>query len=268
MSKVYHNKTIDPAESDLRIAHNLKAIRRARGLTLEELAAQTNLSLSYLSRLESGNRKINLDILVTLSKSLQCEVTDLIYGNMSNLISFVELGKLLSGNYYSVSSDDISFEVSKRGRKKTQVYIDHNRLSSQSARPSPKDIPLYRRKSAKPGEVVEEGVYDFSSRHEYVYRPQDLMETNDVFAIAISDNDFSPRYYAGDVLVAYPSKTPIYKTPVFLIMKNNTVVPGFFKDWFGNGVSIFVFKSGALVETLVNKEDMKSLHCVHSAIYG
>ena len=268
MSKVQDNETIDSAESDLRIAHNLKAIRRARGLTLEDLAAQTNLSLSYLSRLESGNRKINLDILVTLSKSLQCEVTDLIYGNMSNLISFVELGKLLSGNYYSVSSNDISFEVSKRGRKKTQVYIDHSRLASQSVKPSSKDVPLYRRKSAKPGEVSEEGIYDFSGTHEYIYRPQDLMEMNDVFAIAISDNDFSPRYYSGDILIAYPSKTPIYKTPVFLIMKDNSVVPGFFKDWVSDGVSIFVFKNGALVETLINKDKMKSLYCIHSAIYG
>lgn len=56
----------------------LKEWREARGLTQEELSEISGLSESYLSRLESGKRRANSQILTTLSQSLQVRAVDLI----------------------------------------------------------------------------------------------------------------------------------------------------------------------------------------------
>ncbi|MFB7512683.1 helix-turn-helix domain-containing protein [Streptomyces sp. NPDC056144] len=51
------------------IGPRLRDLRRARGLTLEALAAVTGLSVSTLSRLESGKRRPTLDLLIPLARA-------------------------------------------------------------------------------------------------------------------------------------------------------------------------------------------------------
>ncbi|WP_027502376.1 helix-turn-helix transcriptional regulator [Rhodococcus sp. UNC363MFTsu5.1] len=50
------------------IGPRLRSLRRDRGMTLEELSAATGISISALSRLESGKRRPTLDLLVPLSR--------------------------------------------------------------------------------------------------------------------------------------------------------------------------------------------------------
>lgn len=50
------------------IGPRLRMLRRDRGLTLEALAATTGLSVSTLSRLESGKRRPTLDLLIPLAR--------------------------------------------------------------------------------------------------------------------------------------------------------------------------------------------------------
>ncbi|MFJ5229442.1 helix-turn-helix domain-containing protein [Kitasatospora sp. NPDC088391] len=51
------------------IGPRLRAVRRERGLTLEAVAAATGLSVSTLSRLESGKRRPTLDLLIPLARA-------------------------------------------------------------------------------------------------------------------------------------------------------------------------------------------------------
>jgi transcriptional regulator with XRE-family HTH domain len=51
------------------IGPRLRALRRDRGLTLETLAADTGISVSTLSRLESGRRRPTLDLLIPLART-------------------------------------------------------------------------------------------------------------------------------------------------------------------------------------------------------
>ncbi|MFD4563269.1 helix-turn-helix domain-containing protein [Streptomyces sp. NPDC058467] len=51
------------------IGPRLRTLRRDRGLTLEALAATTGLSVSTLSRLESGKRRPTLDLLIPLARA-------------------------------------------------------------------------------------------------------------------------------------------------------------------------------------------------------
>jgi transcriptional regulator with XRE-family HTH domain len=51
------------------VGPRLRALRRRRGLTLADLAAATSISESTLSRLESGGRRPNLELLLPLARA-------------------------------------------------------------------------------------------------------------------------------------------------------------------------------------------------------
>lgn len=57
----------------------LRALRTTLGLSLDELAARTNLSPSTLSRIETGKRTIGLDVLVPLATALQVDLDALLH---------------------------------------------------------------------------------------------------------------------------------------------------------------------------------------------
>jgi transcriptional regulator with XRE-family HTH domain len=52
----------------------LRALRHARGLSLDELAIRSLLSASTISRVETGKRSISLDVLVPLASALQVDL--------------------------------------------------------------------------------------------------------------------------------------------------------------------------------------------------
>ena len=56
----------------------LRSLRNALGLSLDELAARTNVSPSTISRVETGRRAISLDILLPLAKALQVDLDALL----------------------------------------------------------------------------------------------------------------------------------------------------------------------------------------------
>jgi DNA-binding XRE family transcriptional regulator/quercetin dioxygenase-like cupin family protein len=56
----------------------LRSLRQTLGLSLDELAARTNLSPSTISRVETGKRTISLDILLPLATALQVDLDALL----------------------------------------------------------------------------------------------------------------------------------------------------------------------------------------------
>lgn len=60
------------------VGPRLRAARRARGWTLDDLASRAGMSTSTLSRLESGKRQVTLELLVPLTRQLGIRVDDLI----------------------------------------------------------------------------------------------------------------------------------------------------------------------------------------------
>jgi len=51
------------------VGPRLRAVRQRRGATLADLAGETGISVSTLSRLESGQRRPNLELLLPLAKA-------------------------------------------------------------------------------------------------------------------------------------------------------------------------------------------------------
>jgi transcriptional regulator with XRE-family HTH domain len=60
------------------IGPRLRALRRDRQLTLEALAAQTGISVSTLSRLESGKRRPALELLIPLARAHRVALDQLV----------------------------------------------------------------------------------------------------------------------------------------------------------------------------------------------
>ena len=60
------------------IGPRLKSWRQKRNLTLGELSAATDISASTLSRLESGKRAPNLQLLVPIMRALRLELDDIV----------------------------------------------------------------------------------------------------------------------------------------------------------------------------------------------
>lgn len=60
------------------VGPRLKALRLQRTLTLAELAATTGISVSTLSRLESGQRRPNLELLLPLARAYSVPLDELV----------------------------------------------------------------------------------------------------------------------------------------------------------------------------------------------
>jgi transcriptional regulator with XRE-family HTH domain len=63
---------------DSLVRKRIRALRVAQGLSLEELATRAHLSQSSLSRIESGQRRLALDQLVTLARALDTTLDRLV----------------------------------------------------------------------------------------------------------------------------------------------------------------------------------------------
>ncbi|WP_232668110.1 helix-turn-helix domain-containing protein [Pseudonocardia sp. TRM90224] len=60
------------------VGPRLRALRRDRGITLADLAATTGISESTLSRLENGQRRATLELLLPLSRTYDVPLDDLV----------------------------------------------------------------------------------------------------------------------------------------------------------------------------------------------
>ena len=68
----------EPGEIEQVVRTRLRSLRTTLGLSLDELAARTNLSPSTISRVETGKRTISLDILLPLAEALQVDLDALL----------------------------------------------------------------------------------------------------------------------------------------------------------------------------------------------
>lgn len=60
------------------VGPRLRAMRQQRGATLSSVSAATGISVSTLSRLESGGRKPTLELMLTLSRAYQVPLDELV----------------------------------------------------------------------------------------------------------------------------------------------------------------------------------------------
>ena len=81
------------SQIDLQIGHKIKTKRRKLGISQLDLSKKLAISASYLNLIESGKRKINVDLLIKLSSELAIEISDIskkadtnLYQNLNGFI--------------------------------------------------------------------------------------------------------------------------------------------------------------------------------------
>ena len=69
-----------PAMQDLRpiFAKNIKKLRKARGLTQEQLAFESEIDLTYMGAIERGKRNPSLLVMGRIAHALSVRVIDLL----------------------------------------------------------------------------------------------------------------------------------------------------------------------------------------------
>jgi phage repressor protein C with HTH and peptisase S24 domain len=56
--------------------NRIREVRKSKHMTLDDLAEETGISTSYLSRIEAGSRELSLENAVRVARALECEVAD------------------------------------------------------------------------------------------------------------------------------------------------------------------------------------------------
>ena len=145
----------------------INRLRKKAGLTLEGLAALTGYSVSYLSRIASGDRRLNMDLIKQLSKALGCNKAVLLQDS-TEAISLSKDGsvKPVMGMYADTICD-----VAIRDISKWTEDIEY-----------PMTLPVNSNASTEPG-ADEEIPADVIG---YIFRPVELSDISRLFAIKTS----------------------------------------------------------------------------------
>lgn len=61
------------------IGKRIRKYRKLKNLSQEQLAEKINISTTHMSHIETGNTKLNLQVLVDLAKVLEVNTDDLIF---------------------------------------------------------------------------------------------------------------------------------------------------------------------------------------------
>lgn len=77
----------DDGDLDSLVRKRLRALRVAQGWSLDALAARAQLSPSTLSRIETGQRRLALDQLVTLARALDTSLDQLVETTTEDVVS-------------------------------------------------------------------------------------------------------------------------------------------------------------------------------------
>lgn len=70
-----------------KIGQQIRKIRKAYGLSQEELAEKVNISTTHMSHIETGNTKLSLPVLVDIAAALEVRTDDLLNHNPTTTTS-------------------------------------------------------------------------------------------------------------------------------------------------------------------------------------
>lgn len=72
------------------IGNRIQCKRKSQNITQEQMAEHLDVTPGYISQIERGVTKINLDILCSISEFLDCDMTEFLYKNNAPSMSFYD----------------------------------------------------------------------------------------------------------------------------------------------------------------------------------
>ena len=147
---------------DLQIGHKIKTKRRKLGIAQAALSKKISISPSYLNLIESGKRKVSVDLLLKLANELNIEISDISKKTDTNL--YQNLMDLLGDNLFEdldITNFDIKELVNTNPSiAKALVKLgDNYKKKNQDIVSKVENISgkfIDSRKNSFPGEVVSD----------------------------------------------------------------------------------------------------------------
>jgi transcriptional regulator with XRE-family HTH domain len=174
-------------KKDAPITH-LKYLRKRSGYTLETLSEITSISISYLSRLESGSRRLNTDLIRRLSHAFSCDPAELLQevSHESRLVTPVEFS-----------------------RRRRELFGRDN------------GVPLYC--VAQEENDSSKMTIRICSPAEWRQRPVELVSKTEVFAIK-AENHFLPYFTASSTLYLESSGNLAPESTVVVLNRGKVMI--------------------------------------------
>lgn len=70
-----------------KLGQQIRKLRKAQGLSQEELAERVNISTTHMSHIETGNTKLSLPVFLDIAAALEVRTDDLLDGRSSAALS-------------------------------------------------------------------------------------------------------------------------------------------------------------------------------------
>ncbi len=187
------------------VTQPLRDIRLSRGMTLEELAEVSQLSPSYISRLESGGRKLNSDTISRLTQALQCSAKDLVNETNSwtknSAFDSAQPSPSIAPTY---SAPPVTYAGG--GPAMQPLLVVHGPLQANSS-------------------------LDFTRPIGVIPCPPTLMGSPGAYAILVTDDSLKPHYNRGNCLLIKPGSPLVAGASAVVVTSNNQVIVGEFIAW-------------------------------------
>jgi len=80
------------------IGQRIRKIRKAKGMSQEQLAEKVGISVTHMSHIETGNTKLSLEVFASISQSLCAGADELLFGQTktTGMLAFNHITELLT----------------------------------------------------------------------------------------------------------------------------------------------------------------------------
>lgn len=227
--------------------NSLRILRRARSLTLEQLAEISDVSVSYLSRLEAGLRRLNADTIDKLTHALGCEAAEL-----------MQAPPMITGKFSPTGGVPLSHASQAHGGGSTRGSASN------------RDLPVYGKTSFFGPDLSAteaKNQIDFKKPIEWIQRPTELSGVDAAFALYINDKAMYPKFSQGDIVVTHPYRPPTEGSYVVVVKHESEVMVRQFVAWTPTEVVLkqFTCVNGAYQE-VVSNENISALKGIYRII--
>lgn len=173
--------------------NNIRALRLAKGLTLDQLAKLAGTSAPQIGRLEKGERRLTVDWMMMLGQALGVPPDQLFPDDTPTEIK--RWGEASKRHFEAKPVTSMAPDIDRR---RTTVIPGASLVGDR-------DLPVYASAEGGPdGAMIV--TYD---PIEWVKRPEPLATVKEGFAIYVVSDSMSPMFRPGDRALVHPLRQPV-----------------------------------------------------------
>lgn len=105
------------------IGQRIRKIRKAHGLTQEELAEKIDISTTHMSHIETGNTKLSLPVFLEIAEALEVRTDDLLEDNalLRGTAALEEIAAVLE--HCSAAEAKVVVDLVKAAKRSMDKYL-------------------------------------------------------------------------------------------------------------------------------------------------